>query len=408
MNAINSVKEKPLIHVPYGCTVHGEEEIAAVVSVLRTSTQMGKHVREMEQRIAVLFAKKYGIMLNSGSSANYLAVEILGLPAGSEIITPVLTFATTVAPIVKNQLVPVFIDVEPTTFNIDAAQIEAMITANTKAMVIPNLLGNLPNWKVLRELANHYQLILIEDSADTLGAELENSSVGQYSDLSTTSFYGSHVINCAGNGGMLCVNNPVLAEKAMLLRSWGRSSSLYVDSEAIENRFHAHLDGISYDAKFIFETMGYNLEPSEMGAAFGLVQLAKLEANIQLREKFFAQHLRFFSQYQDWFILPQQLANSRTAWLAFPLIVRTNAPFTRTDLQIYLEKCHIQTRTVFTGNILRQPGFSHIPHIAAPTGYPNADRVMKGGILIGCHHGMTDSMMQYVHESMQQFIKQYT
>jgi CDP-6-deoxy-D-xylo-4-hexulose-3-dehydrase len=395
------------LHVPYGRTVHGEEEIAAVVNVLRTSTQMGKHVREMEEKIAALFNKKHGIMVNSGSSANYLTMEILNLPKGSEVITPVLTFSTTVAPIVKNHLIPAFVDVEPGTFNIDVNQVEAMITPQTKAMMIPNLIGNLPNWKELHQLAKKYNLVVIEDSCDTLGATIDGVSVGQYTDISTTSFYGSHVINCAGNGGMLCVNDPQLAEKATLLRSWGRSSSLFVESEAIENRFNIKVDDIEYDAKFVFETLGYNLEPSEMGAAFGLVQLSKLEKNIAIREQAFAQHLEFFSQYQDWFIMPKQLPNSKTGWLAFALTVKDEAPFTRRDLQIFLEKRNIQTRTVFTGNILRQPGFKHIPRKESAAGYTHADQVMRGGMLLGCHHGLTAEMIAHIHNSFNEFQKQY-
>lgn len=395
------------VSVPYGRSVHGEDEIAAVVAALRTSTQMGKHVREMEQKVAALFAKKSGIMVNSGSSANYLAIEILNLPAGSEVITPALTFATTVAPLVKNQLVPVFIDVEKDTFNIDVDQIEAVITKDTKAMLIPNLLGNLPDWKKLRELADKYNLILVEDSADTLGATLDNLPVGRYSDISTTSFYGSHIINCAGNGGMLCVNEQSLAEKAKLLRSWGRSSSLYVESEAIENRFNIELNGIPYDAKFVFETIGYNLEPSEIGAAFGLVQLQKLAINIQMREQFFQQHMAFFSQFPDLFTLPRQAKNTHTGWLAFPIIINDTAPFTRTEMQIFLEKQRIQTRTILTGNILRQPGFANIKRRETKLGYANADRVMQGGMLMGCHHGMNSIMMQHIHESVKDFIKQH-
>lgn len=395
------------IHVPYGRTVHGEEEIAAVVNVLRTSTQMGKHVREMEDKVASLFSKKQGVMVNSGSSANYLTLEILDLPKGSEVITPVLTFSTTVAPIVKNHLVPAFVDVKPGTFNIDADLVEEMISSKTKAMFIPNLIGNLPDWKKLHEIAERYNLIKIEDSCDTLGATLEGKPVGQFTDISITSFYGSHVINCAGNGGMLCVNDLKLAEKAKLLRSWGRSSSLYVESEAIENRFNIKVDDIEYDAKFVFETLGYNLEPSEMGAAFGLVQLSKLDKNISLREEAFAQHLEFFSQYEDWFILPKQLPNSRTGWLAFALTVKKNAPFFRRDLQIYLEKRNIQTRTVFTGNILRQPGFKNIVRKEANNAYIHADDVMHGGILLGCHHGLTVEMIAHIHNSFNDFQKQF-
>jgi CDP-6-deoxy-D-xylo-4-hexulose-3-dehydrase len=394
------------IHVPYGKTVHGEEEIEAVVSVLRSSTQMGKHVREMEQKVADLFNKKHGIMVNSGSSANYLAVEILGLPAGAEVITPALTFSTTVAPLVKNNLTPAFVDVEPGTFTIDAQQVEAMVNSKTKALMIPNLLGNLPNWKELREIANQHGLIVIEDSADTLGATINGSSAGQYTDISTTSFYGSHVINCAGNGGMLCVNDPKLAERAKLLRSWGRSSSLFVESEAIENRFNIKVDGIDYDAKFVFEALGYNLEPSEMGAAFGLIQLSKLANNIRLREEAFKQHTEFFKQYAEWFILPKQFPNSKTGWLAFPLTIKDNAPFSRTQLQVFLEKRNIQTRTVFTGNILRQPGFAHIARKESPLGFKNTDQVMRGGILLGCHHGLTAEMMNHIHTSFRIFAEQ--
>lgn len=396
------------IHVPYGKSVHGEEEIDAVVSVLRRSTQMGPAVREMEKKVSELFSKKFGIMLNSGSSANYLAVEILKLPEFSEVITPALTFSTTVAPLIKNNLIPVFIDVELNTFNIDVDQIESMISPQTKALMIPNLLGNLPDWKKIRIIADKYNLIAIEDSCDTLGATFHGNASGAYSDVSTTSFYGSHIINCAGNGGMLCLNNPSLAEKAMLLRSWGRSSSLHIESESIQTRFQKKIEQIDYDAKFIFEEIGYNLEPSELGAAFGLVQLSKLKQNIVSRQEIFSSHLSFFSDYKDWFIFPKQLPHTKTAWLAFPLIVKDDAPFKRKDLQIYLENRNIQTRTIFTGNILRQPGFKKIMRREIESGYPHADQIMRGGILIGSHHGMTDAMVKNIYESFKEFEKNYT
>jgi CDP-6-deoxy-D-xylo-4-hexulose-3-dehydrase len=394
------------LHVPYGRTVHGEEEIAAVVHVLRTSTQMGKHVREMEERVAALFKKKHGIMLNSGSSANYLAIEISGLKEGDEVITPALTFSTTVAPLVRHKLIPAFVDVAPGTYNVDADKVEAMITSKTKALMIPNLLGNLPDWKKLREIADKYNLLVIEDSCDTLGATIDGKSVGTFTDMSTTSFYGSHVINCGGNGGMLCVNNDEQARRAKLLRSWGRSSSLFVESEAIENRFNVDVDGIPYDAKFVFEDLGYNIEPSEMGAAFGLVQLSKLDNNIDLRAQWFKMQFDFFSQYQDWFVLPEQLPHSRTGWLAFPVTIKDSAPFKRTELQIFLEKRNIQTRTVFTGNILRHPGFKHIPAKRNEEGYANTDKVMRGGMLLACHHGLNEEMLAHIHASFKAFVEQ--
>jgi CDP-6-deoxy-D-xylo-4-hexulose-3-dehydrase len=393
--------------VPYGRTVHGDEEIAAVIEVLRTSTQMGQNVGRFEEQVARLFGKSHGIMVNSGSSANYLAIELLNLPTGSEIITPVLTFATTVAPIIKNGLVPVFVDVEPDTFNIDVDQIEAAISPKTRALMIPSLIGNLPDWQRISDIAREHNLLVVEDSADTLGASLKGQSTGVYSDITTTSFYGSHVINCAGNGGMLCVNRPEWYEEARLLRSWGRDSSLFVDSEKPENRFNVDLDGIAYDAKFVFSRIGYNFEPSEMGAAFGLVQLSKLEHNIDARIANFDRQARFFRDYEEWFILPRQLRDSRTGWLAFPLIIRDTAPFIRRDLQLHLEEQGIQTRTVFTGNVLRQPGFRDIQRRELAGGYPNADQVMRGGILLACHHGLSGPELDYVHQQFLEFAKRH-
>ncbi len=395
------------MRVNYGQSVYGEDEMNAVISVMRSSTQMGRAVSEMEQKIARLFAKRHGIMVNSGSSANYLAIEALGLPAGSEVITPALTFATTVAPIVRAGLVPVFVDAREATYNIDASAIERMLSPKTRALMIPSLIGNLPDWDRIRKIADAHGLVVIEDSADTLGATLGRKSTGERSDISTTSFYGSHVITAGGNGGMVCFNNDELARKARLLRSWGRTSSLFVDSETIENRFNVEVDGISYDAKFLFEALGYNLEPSEMGAAFGLVQLEKLQQNIALRRQNFAAQLAFFKRYEEWFILPRQLPTAVTGWLAFPLTVRPDAPFTRRDMQIFLEQRDIQTRPVFTGNILRQPAMRDVACRQDPSGYPVADAVMRGGILLACHHGLSAEQLSYMHGVFADFAKRH-
>ncbi|PCS23995.1 DegT/DnrJ/EryC1/StrS family aminotransferase [Candidatus Enterovibrio escicola] len=399
--------KEDFLHIPYGLTVHGQEEIDAVIHVLKTSTQMGKHVRELEVKIAASFEKKHGIMVNSGSSALLLAMEIMDLPKGSEVITPALTFATTVGYIIRNGLVPAFVDVEPDTYCIDPNKIEEMIAPKTRAIIAPHLIGNIVNWQELQPLIKRYNLQILEDSADTLGSTINGVSSGKLSDLSITSFYGSHVINCAGNGGMLCVNDDKLAKKAKLLRSWGRSSSLFIESEAIENRFNVNLDGIDYDAKFVFEEIGHNLEPSEMGAAFGLVQLNKLDHNINERTKNFNIHTKFFNKYQEFFVLPQQTENARTGWLAYPLIIKEDAPFNRREMQIFLEKRNIQTRVVFTGNILRQPGFANVEMRTSKDGYPQADNVMRGGILVACHHGLTQEMREHIHASCELFLGKF-
>ena len=396
------------LRVPYGLSVHGNDEIKAVVEVLKSSTQMGKNVSAFEKKIAKLFSKKYGLMVNSGSSALLLAMETLDIPEGSEVITPALTFSTTVGYIVRNKLIPVFVDVEEGTYCINENKIKSLITKKTKAIVAPHLMGNIVNWEKLAPMLKKRGILIIEDSADTLGATYKNKSTGHYADISITSFYGSHIINCAGNGGMVCFNDKKQYIRAKLLRSWGRSSSLFDEkSEKIENRFNIKLDGIRYDKKFVFETIGHNLEPSELGAAFGLVQLKKLKSNLRKREINFNLHTKFLKKYSKYFILPKQLPQSRSGWLAYPITITENAPFSRTDMQIFLEKKNIQTRVVFTGNILRQPGFKNIKAKRDKNGYPEADKVMKNGILIACHHGLTNKMISHIHNSIDEFLSKY-
>ena len=396
------------LRVPYGLSVHGNEEIRAVTKVLRSNTQMGKNVSNFENKVAKLFSKKYGLMVNSGSSALMLAMETLNFPKGSEIITPALTFSTTVGYIVRNNWVPVFVDVEEGTYCINENKIKDLITKKTKAIVAPHLMGNIVNWKKISPMLKKKGILIVEDSADTLGATHKNKSTGHYADISITSFYGSHIINCAGNGGMVCFNDKAKYTKAKLLRSWGRSSSLFDEkSEKIENRFNIKLDGIIYDKKFVFEKIGHNLEPSELGAAFGLVQLKKLKTNLRKREINFNLHSKFLKKYSEHFILPKQLPHSKSGWLAYPITITKKAPFSRTQMQIFLEKKNIQTRVVFTGNILRQPGFKNIKAKKNKNGYPEADNVMRNGILIACHHGLTNKMINHIHGSIDEFMKKY-
>ncbi len=394
------------LRVPYGLSVHGKEEIAAVNKVLKSSTQMGKNVSNFEKKISKLFDKKYGLMVNSGSSALLLAMETLNFPEGSEVITPALTFSTTVGYIVRNKWVPVFIDVEEGTYCLNENKVKKLITKKTKAIVAPHLMGNIVNWQKLAPMLKKKGILIIEDSADTLGATYKKKSTGRFADISITSFYGSHIINCAGNGGMVCFNDKSKYIKAKLLRSWGRSSSLFDEkSEKIENRFNIKLDGIQYDKKFVFEKIGHNLEPSELGAAFGLVQLKKLKRNLKLRERNFNLHTKFLTKYKKYFILPKQLPGSRSGWLAYPITITDKAKFSRTQMQIFLEKKNIQTRVVFTGNILRQPGFNKIKCKKDKKGYPESDKVMKNGILLACHHGLTTKMIKHIHKSIGEFIK---
>jgi len=393
--------------ISYAKTVYGQKEIDAVVKCLNESTQMGNYSRKFESQIANLFDKKSCLYVNSGSSALYIGIESFDFPDGSEVITPALTFGTTVGCLIKNKLVPAFVDAEPLSYCIDPNQIEEMITDKTVAILAPNLMGNICDWEKISNIAKQYNLIVIEDSADTLGGKLNNKSSGFYSDMSITSFYGSHIINCAGNGGALMLNNQKVIDKAKLLRSWGRSSSLFDEnSEAIENRFNIDIGGIDYDAKFVFEIAGYNLEGNELGAAFGLVQLESLNRIIEIREKNFNKQNKFFSKYSEIFSIPEQTKNTKTGWLAYPILINRNSNFKRKDFQIYLEKRDIQTRVVFTGNVIRQPMMRSVNYKVNKGGYPNADSVMERGVLLPLHHGMTDEMFDRLHNEIDNFINQ--
>jgi CDP-6-deoxy-D-xylo-4-hexulose-3-dehydrase len=398
------------VRVNYAEAMYGEEEIEAVIDVLRNKSLTlmdGPSVKALEVQVAALFGKNYGLMANSGSSANTLAVASLGLEAGDEVIIPALTFSTTVAPLVHQNLVPAFVDVESDTYVIDPDQIERMITPKTQAMIISNLIDNLADWETVKDVADRYGLKTIEDSADTLGSLYKGRPTGTHSDIVTTSFYASHVITGAGFGGMACFNDQAAYNKAKQLRGWGRGSSLLGESESIENRFNVAVDGIDYDSKFVFDDIGYNFLPTEISAAFALEQLKRLDEYGQRRLENFTALVAFFADFEDWFILPRQQPDTRSYWLAVPLIVRPEAPFSRRDLQVYFESRDIQTRTIFTGNILRQEGFSDIPHKADPAGYPNADRVMEGGLLLGCHQGMTQAHLDRIAAVFTEFAKQY-
>jgi len=392
--------------ISYGKNVYDNAEIIAVTKTLKKTTQMGTAVSTFEKKISQMFNKKYGLMVNSGSSALILAFKALNLKKGSEVITPCLNFGTAVSSIMLNNLVPVLVDVNIRTLQIDAELIEKKITNKTKAILIPNLIGNIPNWKKIRKISKKHKLLIIEDSADTLGAKINNKPTGTFSNISITSFYGSHVISCAGNGGMLSTNDKNVYIKSKILRSWGRLSSLLKDSENIKKRLGIKLKGFDYDRKFVFSEAGYNFEPSEVGASFGLVQLKKFKFFSSLRNKNFKFHLNFFKKYGQFFLTPKISKEVYTNFLAYPIILKPNNYFNRKDLQIFLEKNKIQTRPIFSGNILRHPAFSQlISNKNKLNEFKNADYIMKNGILIGCHQGLKKEDLNYIHNTILKFLK---
>ena len=392
--------------ITYGKNVYGSEEINAVLKRLKQTTQMSTSVKAFEKQIAKKFNKKYGIMVNSGSSAIHLGLKILNLKKNSEVIVPCLNFGTAISSLIFCDLKPIFVDVNIKTLQIDENLIEKKINSKTKAIMVPNLIGNIPNWKRIKKIATKYNLKIIEDSADTLGAKIDKKSTGFYSDMSITSFYGSHIISCAGNGGMFLTNNKDFFNKAKVLRSWGRMSTLIKDSENINKRLGIKLKGFDYDRKFVFSEAGYNFEPSEIGASFGLVQLKKFKNFNALRNRNFNLHYNFFKKLNDYFIVPKIEKSVKTNFLAYPIILKNNKKFSRKQIQIFLEKQNIQTRPIFTGNTLRHPAFSNlINNRNKLNSFKNADYIMKYGLLIGCHQGLKEKDISYIHSKIMKFIK---
>ncbi len=392
--------------ITYGKNVYDKSEISSVVKTLKKSTQMGKAVRDFENKISKYFGKKYGLMVNSGSSALMLATNVLNFKNDDEIITPCLNFGTAVSSIILSGAKPILVDVDIDTLQIKTSEIQNKITKKTKAIMIPNLIGNIPNWKEIKSIANKNNLKIIEDSADTLGATINSKPTGSYSDISITSFYGSHIISCAGNGGMFLTNDKKLFQRAKVLRSWGRMSTLYKDSENIKNRLNIKLKGYNYDKKFVFSEVGYNFEPSEIGASFGLVQLKKFNKFNKIRNFNFNLHFNFFSNFKDFFITPKINKNVKTNFLAYPIIIKKNKIFDRKRLQIYLENNKIQTRPIFSGNILRHPAFKKIINKRNKiNSFKNSDYVMKNGILIGCHQGLNLQNIKYIHSKILKLIR---
>jgi len=398
--------------IEYAGSVHDEEEIEAVVSVLRggaTALRIGRHVRGFEAGVAELFGKRHGVMVNSGSSALYLAIELLGLSPGDEIVTSPLTFSTDIAPMVRSGLVPVFVDVEPDTYNLDASAIEPMIGPRTRAILAPNLIGNAPDWDVIRSVADEHGLLVVEDSCDALGSTLRGTPTGLRSDLSVTSFALSHIITAAGTGGMVCLDDDDLWDRALVLRRWGRRSEVAIygsgRGQARERRFFSEIDGdLVYDDLFIFDEVGWNFEPSELSAAFGEVQLRKLPRNLAARKRNFTRLCEGFGQWPDRFELPRTLEGLDTAWHLFPLLLRPEGGIERSAFQQHMEANGIDTRMVWTGNVLRQPGFKGIDCRAPAGGLPNADRVMEQGVVLPSNHNLTDADVDHIVETAAAFL----
>lgn len=391
-------------YAPNTHDVFGEPEIRAVLTSLRAGwLTTGKNSALFEENIAKIFGKTYGLFVNSGSSANLLALEILRLPKGAEVITPSCNFNTTVSPILRLGLVPVFVDVKEGMYALDPDALPKALSKKAAAIIAPHLIGNFADLPRIRSFAKKNKLIFIEDSCDTIGGAFQGKPSGVWSDITTTSFYASHLVTAGGAGGMLMINDKKLLERARVFRDWGRGIKAH--DESIHSRLAAYkIEGKPYDSAFVFSEAGYNFRPTEMQAAFGLAQIKRLKGFAARRQKNFARLVRFFKNYENYFILPRSLPKTSVNWLAFPLTIRKGAPFERNDLVRYLEDNKIQTRPLFSGNIVKHPAYSSVQHRRIGN-LENSQLVLENAFLIGLHHGLTDAALSYIEEIFEKFLK---
>jgi len=376
---------KKIWYAPNKLEAYGEEEIKAVEQCLRDGWLAGFGPRsiEFEEKIAKEFGKKYGIFVNSGSSACLLALAALNLPKGCKIITPALTFSTTLAPIIQLGFIPIFVDSNLTSYVPTVRAMLDAITTDTKAIMVPNLIGNKPDFVALKaglKELNRTDIIVIEDSADTV-------TYTEESDVSTTSFYASHVITAGGMGGMVMFNDKEHVKRALQYRDWGRIGD---NSENMDDRFAHEVDGIPYDYKFLYGVLGYNMKCSEMSAAFGLVQLDRFQTFKQKRRDNVERYLENLKDVKE-LTLPDD--SIKPNWLAIPLQTER-----RLELLTFLEDNNIQTRVTFAGNVTRHPIYREYLQE-----FKNADKVMKDGFLLGAHHGMNLEDVDYVCNKIKQF-----
>ena len=371
---------KKIWYAPNQKEAYGEEEIKAVNNCLNDGwlAGFGPKTIQFEKEVSALFSKKFGLFVNSGSSAILLGLLSLNLEPGAEVITPACTFATTVAPIIQANLKPVFCDVEIGTYVPTPEQVLSKITDKTKVILLPNLIGSKPDWATIRSKTN---LILFEDSADTITFTPET-------DISITSFYSSHLITAGGSGGMVMFNEEKYLKRGTMFRDWGRIGD---NSEDVKTRFEFSIDGIPYDYKFLYGAVGYNMKSSELNAAFGLVQIDRLEEIREKRKTMFNRYLENLKDLEDKLVMPINTFNSD--WLAIPFMTPR-----RLELLTFLESNNIQTRVCFAGNITRHPVYREYLEV-----FPNSDRIMAEGFLLGAHHGMVVEDVDYVCSKIREF-----
>jgi len=400
--------------INYAGRVYDEKELISLVDAsLDFWLTTGRYADQFEKDLAAFLGVKYCVLTNSGSSANLLAVSALTssklgekrLKPGDEVITTACGFPTTLNPILQNNLVPVFLDVELGTYNIQADRIEDAISDKTKVIMVPHTLGNPADLDTIMKLVKKYDLWFIEDNCDALGSRFGGKFTGTFGHISTCSFYPAHHITL-GEGGAICTDDPLLRKIIASFRDWGRDC--WCDpgcDNSCGKRFDWQLGGLpkGYDHKYIYSHVGYNLKVTDMQAAIGVEQLRKLPEFIEKRKDNFTLLYRGLEKYENYFLLPKPTPGSEPSWFGFPVIVRQGAPFSRDDIVYCLESNKIATRMLFGGNLIKQPAYSAMKY-RAPGALVNTDLVMNNLFWIGVYPGLTEEMIWYVLETFGKFV----
>lgn len=401
-------------YIRYAGRIYDEEEIKTLTdSSLDFWLTSGRFAKQFESEFAKFLKTKHCILTNSGSSANLLAISALTsyklgekrLKPGDEIITTACAFPTTVNPIIQNNLVPVFLDVDNETYNIEADKIEEALTEKTKAIFLAHTLGNPFDIDKISAICKKHNLWLIEDNCDALGSKYNNQYTGTFGHISTFSFYPAHHMTM-GEGGALATNDTTLKRIIESFRDWGRDCWCEPGSDnTCKKRFEWQLGTLpyGYDHKYIYSHIGYNLKVTDMQAAVGVAQLKKLPGFIKARKKNWKTIYDGLKRHEKYFILPKPTTNSEPSWFGFLLTVKEDAPFSKNEIVKYLEENKIATRQLFSGNITRHPCFENI-HYRNPGSLKNTDNIMNNTFWIGVYPGLNKEMIAYIITKINTFI----
>ena len=398
--------------VPYAGRVFDAREVTSLVeSALSFWLTAGPYSDRFERGMRKLFGAPDFLLVNSGSSANLTMVSTLCSPMverrlerGDEVVTPAVTFPTTLTPIVQNGLVPVFVDCELGTYNVDAAAVEAAIGPRTRALMIPHTLGNPFDLGRLMRLAERHGLWLLEDCCDALGSTWNGRRVGTFGAMASLSFYPAHHMTM-GEGGGVIVNRGGLTRAAQSMRDWGRDCWCPPgQANTCGKRFEWQLGDLpeGYDHKYIYSNLGYNLKATDLQAAIGLAQLEKLDEFCAKRRANFRRLYEGLSPFADRLVLPRWLPEADPSWFGFPITVQRGV--SRRDLVQFLEGRKIETRMIFAGNVIRQPGFRDIAHRVAGE-LTTSDRVMRDTFFVGVYPGLTPAMLDWIVDSFAAFFR---